>query len=96
MSQTVHVDTGTLRQNAQRLGEVNTERPRSASARGGLGSARATGAFDEFDGYWSPALRTVSESVVSLRQALVCAADVYERRDADSAQAFAFGAPRAF
>lgn len=96
MSQTIHVDTGRLRQNAQRLDEVNAERPRSPSAPGSLGSARAIGAFDEFDGYWSPALRAVSESVVSLRQALVSAADVYERRDADSAQAFAFGAPRAF
>lgn len=92
----VHVDTGQLRKNAQSLSEVNAERPSSPSAPGSLGAARAIGAFDEFDGYWSPALRAVSESVVSLREALVSAADVYERRDADSAQAFTLGAPRAF
>lgn len=96
MSQKVHVDTDRLRRSAQHLGEVNAERSGSPVAPGRLGAARAIGAFDEFDGYWSPALRAVSESVISLREALVSAADVYERRDAESAQGFSFGAPRAF
>ena len=96
MSQKIHVDTDQLRWNAQRVGEVNSGRPSSPPASGSLGGARAIGAFAEFDGYWSPALRSVSESVVSLRGALESAADAYERRDADSAQGFSFGAPRAF
>ena len=96
MSQKVHVDTGQLRRSAQRLSEVNAERPSRPCEPGNLGSVRAVAAFDDFDGYWSPALRAVSESVVSLREALQSAADVYERRDAESAQGFSFGAPRAF
>lgn len=96
MRQKVDVDTDQLRWNAQRLDEANSGRPSSAPASGSLGGARAIGAFAEFDGYWSPALRSVSESVDSLRDALASAADVYERRDADSAQGFSFGAPRAF
>lgn len=54
------------------------------------------GAFEQFDAYWHPALSTVGESVDSLRSALVSAADVYEQRDAESAAAFGFEAPRAF
>lgn len=95
MSHKVQVDTDQLRRSAQRLGEVNAGRPGSP-ATGTLGTVRATTAFDEFNGYWTPAFRAVSESVLSLREALVSAADVYERRDADSAQGFSFSAPRAF
>lgn len=96
MSQNVHVDTEQLRWNAQRVKEENAERPSSPSVSGGVGGARAISAFNEFDGYWSQALRAVSDSVVSLGDALESAADVYERRDVDSAQSFSFGAPRAF
>ncbi|KQR51169.1 hypothetical protein ASF88_18460 [Leifsonia sp. Leaf336] len=74
---------------------MNAEPPGSP-AEGSLGAVRAIGAFGEFDGYWTPALRAVTESVASLREALVSAADVYERRDADSAQGFSLGASRAF
>ena len=95
MSHKVQVDTDQLRRSAQRLGEVNAERPGSP-AEGSLGAVRAIGAFGEFDGYWSSALLAVSESVASLREALVSAADVYERRDADSARGFSFGVARAF
>jgi len=96
VSQEVHVDTGQLRHNAQRLSEVDVERPSSPPTAGSLGGARALSAFEEFDGYWSPALRAVSESVVSLRDALVSAADVYERRDADSVREFSYGFAHAF
>lgn len=96
VSQKVHVDTGQLRQSAKRLSEANEGRPTSPMAEGSLGAARAVGAFDEFHGYWDPALRAVSESVVSLTDALVSAADMYVRRDFDSARGFSFGAPRAF
>lgn len=78
------------------MNEASAERPSGPSAPGSLGAVRAIAAFEDFDEYWSPALRAVSESVVSLREALVSAADVYERRDAESARGFSFGAPRAF
>lgn len=96
MSEKVQVDTSQLRRVAQRLSDVNDGRPSTPAVPGSLGGARAIGAFDEFEGYWDPALRAVSESVVSMGDALMSAADVYERREADSAQGFSFGAPRAF
>ena len=95
MGTKVEVDTEQLRANAQSLHEANAERRRSSPVAGRLGASRSTGAFEQFDGYWHPALATVAESIDALREALGSAADAYERRDAKSADGFAGGAPRA-
>ena len=96
MSRRVHVDPDQLRRGGQSLQQANVERWSPPPAPGSLGAPGSMGAFERFDGYWQPALSTVGESVDALRTALVSAADVYERRDAESAAAFGFEAPRAF
>lgn len=96
MGKKVKVDTEQLRVNSRSLREANSGRRASSAVPGSLGAARSTGAFEQFDGYWHSGLTSIAGGIESLSTALSSAADVYERRDAESAENFTKGAPRAF
>jgi len=96
VSTKVKVDTAQLRVNARSLHEANGGRKASSAVPGSLGAARAVAVFEQFDAYWRSGLSNLSSGVDSLSTALGSAADVYEQRDAKSAESFTSGAPHAF
>jgi hypothetical protein len=89
------VDTDQLRLNAGVLSEANVERRSSATDAHDLGSRRSSGAFEQFEHYWDRALSTLTSNIGALTDALRTAAAVYERHDAQGAEALQGGA-RAF
>ena len=87
MARTVSVDAGRLRAGAKALKGAATGRRPSADESDGFGSSVARGAVSRFEGYWVRGQSTVDELVAGLGGALSRAADAYERRDAEDAEA---------
>lgn len=87
MTRAVAVDTAQLRRGAKALKGAATGPRASADESDGFGSAVARGAVSRFEGYWVRGQSTVDELVAGLAGALSQAADSYERRDAEDAEA---------
>lgn len=89
MGKKVSVDVGRLREGASALSGDGGDPRDPVIEVGDLGSSRADAAFEEFERYWSAGRSAVTHSTDALVGVLRSAADVYTRRDAESAQQFA-------
>ncbi|WP_295117715.1 hypothetical protein [uncultured Leifsonia sp.] len=87
MARTVSVDAGRLRAGTKTLEGAATGRRPSADESDGFGSSVARGAVSRFERYWVRGQSTIDELVAGLAGALAQAADAYERRDAEDAEA---------
>lgn len=87
MGRTVSVDAGQLKTGANALKGATTGARPSADESDGFGSSVARGAVSRFEGYWVRGQSTVDELVAGLAGALSQAADSYQRRDAEDAEA---------
>lgn len=95
MGKKVSVDVRRLREGASALAAGGGDPRGPVIQVGDLGSSRADGAFEEFERYWSAGRSAVVHSTDALVGVLRSAADVYTRRDAESARQFTAGT-RAF
>ena len=87
MGGSVSVDVGQLKSGAKALKEAATGSRPSADESDLFGSAVARGAVSRFEGYWVRGQSTVDELLAGLAGALSQAAESYQRRDAEDAEA---------